>query len=41
MWDQVGKAILAVLAFICFPFAVIAATAGVLALYDRVAHHHR
>jgi hypothetical protein len=41
MWEELGKALLAVLAFVCFPFAVIAAAAGMLALYDRAAHRHR
>jgi hypothetical protein len=41
MWDEFGKALLAILTFVCFPFAVIAASAGVLALYDRAGHHHR
>ena len=41
MWEEIGKAIGAVLAFVCFPFAVIATAAGVLVLYDRIAHHHR
>jgi hypothetical protein len=41
MWDEFGQAFVAILTFVCFPFAVIAASAGVLALYDRAGHHHR
>jgi len=41
MWEEIGRTVLAVLAFVCFPFAVIGAVAGVLALYERVAHHTR
>ncbi len=41
MWRELAEAIVAALAFICFPFAVIAVAAGLLALYDRKVHHHR
>jgi len=33
------KAVLAVVLFVCFPFLVIAAAAGVLVVMDRVGQH--
>jgi hypothetical protein len=44
MWIDVVKAFLAMVAFVTFPFLVIAAAAGILALSNRVGaslHHFR
>lgn len=41
MWTDYITAILAVLSFVCFPFLVIAAAAGVIVLFDRLLHVQR
>ena len=43
MFTEMVETVLAVLAFVLFPFAVISAAAGVLVLLDRLSemrHHH-
>ena len=40
MLYEMLRFILAVLAFVVFPFAVIFAAAGVLAMLDRMVHRH-
>ena len=40
MWTDLVEAVLAVLAFVSFPFLVISTAAAVLMLLDRIAHIH-
>lgn len=40
MWLDLAQALLAILVFVLFPFAVLAAGAAVLMLFDRLFHHH-
>jgi len=40
MWDEYLKALLALLLFVCFPFATIAVAAGLLRVLDRLSHLH-
>lgn len=41
MWTDYLRAILAVLSFVCFPFLLIAAAAGMMLLFDRLLRMHR
>ena len=40
MWTDMAEAVLAVLAFVSFPFLVISTAAAVLMLLDRISHIH-
>jgi hypothetical protein len=41
VWVDLAEAIVALVVFVCFPFAVIAAAAALLALFDHIIHPHK